>query len=226
MPGNNRLASGDYRQARNLFTRFLFFFFYLIYEPLAFSYDLVAWVVSLGRWKTWVYSALPDLPGPRILELGHGSGHLQLALHKKGIHAFGVDRSAPMGRLAYKRLATAKHTPNLVRASAEHLPFSGQTFDQLVATFPSEYIAQTKTLSEAHRALVQTGKFVVLPVAWIRGNRIWDRLAAWLFRVTGQAPNWDSRFSQPLRRAGFSVEERRVHLSGSEVILIIGKPIY
>ena len=217
---------GDSRPSPSLFARFLFSFFYLIYEPLAWSYDLVAWVVSLGRWKNWVYSTLPELPGPRVLELGHGPGHLQTALHKNGIQVIGIDRSAPMGRLAYRRLIAANHTPNLVRASAEHLPFPPNAFDQIVATFPSEYIVQIPTLAESNRVLMSEGRLVILPVAWIRGNRIWDRAAAWLFHVTGQAGTWDTRYSDPLRRAGFTVEEKHVKLPGSEVMLVIGKPIH
>lgn len=214
---------GGQPPAPNLFTRFLRFFFYLIYEPFAWCYDFVAGVVSLGRWKSWVFSTLPDLPGPRVLELGHGPGHLQLALRQKGIQAFGVDRSVTMGRLARSRLAKAGYTPNLVRARAEDLPFQASAFNQLVATFPSEYIIHPSTLSEAKRMLTCHSKLVVLPVAWILGNRIWNRVAAWLFRVTGQAPDWEPRFSDPLRAAGFSVEEKPIELIDSKVMLIIGK---
>jgi ubiquinone/menaquinone biosynthesis C-methylase UbiE len=215
---------GGQRPAPNLFTRFLIFFFYLIYGPLAWSYDLVAWVVSLGRWESWIRSTLPELPGLRILELGHGPGHLQLALHQKGLLAFGLDRSAQMGRLAHRRLSRKSLSPYLVRASADHMPFANRTFDQLVATFPSEYIFQSDTLNEARRLLDQNGRFIVVPVAWIRGNQSWDRAAAWLFRVTGQAAAWNSHFAYPLRHAGFTVEEKRVALSGSEVMLLIAQP--
>jgi ubiquinone/menaquinone biosynthesis C-methylase UbiE len=211
---------GDLRTSPNFITRFLRFFFFLIYEPFAWSYDLVAWIVSLGRWNSWVTSTLPELPGPRVLELGHGPGHLQLALRQKGIRAFGIDRSAPMGRIASRRLRRAKVTPYLVRAKAEHLPFPINAFDQLVATFPSEYIIQPATLSEIKRLLANNGKVLILPVAWIRGNKLLDRAAAWLSRVTGQAPNWDPRFIEPLRRAGFFVKEKRIELLGSEVMLI------
>ncbi|MCL5428446.1 MAG: methyltransferase domain-containing protein [Chloroflexi bacterium] len=214
---------GDQRPAPSLLTRFLIFFFYLLYQPLAWSYDLVAWLVSLGRWKTWVYTSLPELSGPRVLELGHGPGHLQQALHRQGIQVFGIDRSPQMARIAYRRISRGGAAPKLVRASAEHLPFTGHVFDQLVATFPSEYIVQPATLSEARRVLISGGKLVVLPVAWIRGNRLWERLAAWLFRVTGQAPDWDSLFSDPLRKAGFAVAEKRIELAGSEVMQVIAK---
>jgi ubiquinone/menaquinone biosynthesis C-methylase UbiE len=215
--------SGDLRASPNLITRFLRFFFYLIYEPFAWSYDIVAWLVSLGRWKNWIFGTLPELPGPRVLELGHGPGHLQIALNQKGIHVFGIDRSAQMGRIAYRRLVKARAAPNLVRATADHLPFPPKVFDQLVATFPSEYIVLSATLEEAKRGLSPRGKFVILPVAWIRGTLPWDLLAAWLFHVTGQAPSWNKRFSDPLRRAGFVVDEKMVRIKDSEVMLITAR---
>ena len=55
-----------------LLTRFLGFFFHLLYHPFAWAYDLIAWTVSLGRWKDWVESVVPFIKGMRVLELGHG----------------------------------------------------------------------------------------------------------------------------------------------------------
>ena len=54
-------------------------FFQLLYHPFAWAYDLVAGLVSLGRWKSWVLCGLPLLAG-RVLEIGFGPGHLQAAL--------------------------------------------------------------------------------------------------------------------------------------------------
>ncbi len=45
------------------------FFFRLLYHEFAFTYDLVAAVVSFNRWKDWVMSVLPFLAGKRILEI-------------------------------------------------------------------------------------------------------------------------------------------------------------
>src|SRR5512132_3245594 len=80
------------------------FFFYLLYHPFAFAYDLVATTVSLGRWKDWVLSVIPFIEGTRILEIGHGPGHLQRNLLSRDLFAVGVDESAQMGRLAGKNL--------------------------------------------------------------------------------------------------------------------------
>src|SRR5512143_2186632 len=83
--------------------------FYLLYHPFAFTYDLVAATVSLGRWKAWVFSILPYVEGTRLLELGHGPGHLQRILRDRGLASVGLDESAPMGNLARKRLRQAGH---------------------------------------------------------------------------------------------------------------------
>jgi ubiquinone/menaquinone biosynthesis C-methylase UbiE len=126
---------------------FLRLFFRLLYHEFAWSYDLVAWLVSLGRWKRWVFTSLPYLTGPSILELGHGPGHLQAALAGKGLSVAGVDASRQMTRQAYRRLQREKYQPRLARAKAPALPFAAHSFDQVVATFPTEYILQPGSLA-------------------------------------------------------------------------------
>jgi len=209
------------RPAPNLPARFLRFFFYLIYQPLAWSYDLVAWLVSLGQWKFWILSPLPWLTGPRVLELGHGPGHLQVALHQNALHAFGLDQSRQMGILARRRLRKAGFHGALSGGIAQHLPFPAKTFDQVVATFPSEYIIHEDTLANIRRVLRPGGTLIVLPVAWIRSQRPFGRLAAWLFRVTGQAEAWSGLFSEKFRNAGFLVEEKRIMFPDSELVLLV-----
>src|SRR6266545_6817971 len=65
-------------------TGFMRLFFRLLYHPFAWSYDLVAATVSLGRWKGWVKTATGLLTGPRVLELGFGPGHMQTYLVESG----------------------------------------------------------------------------------------------------------------------------------------------
>jgi SAM-dependent methyltransferase len=207
--------------AENLPTRFLRFVFYLLYQPFAWSYDLVAWLVSLGQWKTWIATTVPYLPGPRVLELGHGPGHLQAALHASGIQAFGLDRSPQMIRRAAGMLNRTGAAPNLVRAVAEHLPFRNQSFDQIASTFPAEYISHRETLLEVQRVLRPARTFVVLPVAWLRGTQILGILVGGLLRATGQANNWDGSFTRLLTNEGFRVVEKKVSLPRSELVLLI-----
>lgn len=50
-------------------------------------------------------SVVPFIEGDRILEIGHGPGHLQRILLLRGLFAVGIDESAQMGRLAKRNRA-------------------------------------------------------------------------------------------------------------------------
>ncbi len=220
------------------------FFFYLLYHPFAFTYDGVAAAVSLGRWKAWVLSVVPFIEGTRILEIGHGPGHLQGVLLSRSLVAVGIDESAPMGRLAKRTLArvlSAKSNSsnnqqpqqqhaytriNLTRGIAQHLPFSSESFDTVIATFPSKYIADARTLPEVKRCLTNGGRFIVLPVALHRGRGILDRMMSLLFRVTHQSPQdsieiFSKRFERPFIEAGFQVEIKQVEVKSSLLVIVI-----
>lgn len=200
-------------------------FFHLLYHQFAWAYDLVAATVSLGRWKGWVLSALPSLDG-RVLEIGFGPGHLQVALHEHDTQTFGLDESRQMSRQAGRRLRRKGFRTDLLRAAAGQIPFPNNSFETVVSTFPSEYIFEAHTLAEIQRVLTPGGRLVVLPAAWITGSGSMERLAAWLFRVTGEAgeigrllPGMRKR----LREGGFEVRHELVEYPGSRVLLVIGK---
>jgi ubiquinone/menaquinone biosynthesis C-methylase UbiE len=197
-------------------------FFLLLYHQFAWSYDLVSWTVSLGRWKAWVEAVVPFLPGPKILEVGHGPGHLQAALYSRGIWSCGLDESRWMSAIASKR------SSRLVSGLAQKLPFSNEAFSQVVATFPAEFIFEVATLTEIFRVLEPEGNFVLLPIAWITGKRFFERMAAWLFRFTGEAPEKtpdliSKYFSGPLEQAHFQVSSHIIEIGSSEILLIIAQ---
>lgn len=216
------------------------FFFYLLYHPLAFAYDLVAATVSLGRWKDWVLSVVPYIEGTRILEIGHGPGHLQRVLLSRQLLAVGIDASRQMGRLA-KRTMTRSLTAGindstlgnnaytqiqLTQGLAQKLPFPNHSFDTVVATFPAEYIFRSETLSEAQRVLVEGGRFVILPGATILGRSVMDHLMALIFHITGQSvPNLGEvlkeRASKPFGDAGFHLQIHEVTIKSSLVFIIV-----
>lgn len=204
-------------------------FFYLLYHPFAWSYDFVAWTVSLGRWRDWVKSIVPFIQGRRVLELGHGPGHLQRILLDMGLLAVGLDESRQMGYLAKKHLSHIDYTQlALIRGLGQDLPFCAQAFDTVVATFPAEYIFEEQTLSEVHRTLTNEGKLIVLPVAWVTGRGPLDRFAAWLFSVTGQAPSDLSEMSithllEPFITTGFRVETKRIEVKSSLTLIVIAE---
>jgi SAM-dependent methyltransferase len=199
--------------------------FWLLYHQFAWAYDLVAAVVSLGRWQDWVRTALPHLEG-RVLELGFGPGHLQTALHQKGAEAFGLDESRQMLRQAAGRLKKAGYPPRLSRGHAQSLPFPAASFERVAATFPSEYIFDPRTLAEIYRVLRPGGSLVLIPVAWITGGRLLERAAAWLLSVSGW--NLAARSLRPLVEArfvaaGFEVRSEIVEIPGSRVMLVLAR---
>lgn len=183
---------------------------------------MVAWLVSLGRWKNWVFSTLPMLSGPRVLELGHGPGHLQTGLAKKGLTGFGLDRSRQMGAIAKSRSQKAGKPSRLMRGEAGRLPFVSGAFDEVVATFPTESILSDQGLREARRVLKDQGRLVVVPTGWITGGSPLERLAAWLFRATGQAGDWGTGLQAKLEAAGFAASLEAIDLPGSRVALLRG----
>jgi ubiquinone/menaquinone biosynthesis C-methylase UbiE len=203
-------------------------FFRLLYHELAWSYDLVAAVVSLGRWNEWVQSVMPFVEGPRVLELAYGTGRLQRALRGRQL-AFvtGIDESRPMARLARRRLAS-RHRPacSLVQARAQSLPYCGQTFDTVVATFPTDFMIDLDTLHEIRRVLRASGRLVVVAAAWIVSRQLHDRAAAWLFRSTRQSPDMQpvaaaAQFMNPLETAGFKTSFQCVGVRGSTVLIVV-----
>jgi ubiquinone/menaquinone biosynthesis C-methylase UbiE len=208
-----------------LVSNFLRLFFYLLYGPFAWIYDWVATFVSLGLWKQWVLEVVSDLHAPRVLELGHGPGHLQKALAERDIWSCGLDLSPQMGRLVRNRLKDLGFRPNLINGFGQRLPFANGSFPQVVATFPTEYIMDACTLAEVHRVLTPGGELIVMPVAWITGTRSLERAAALLFRVTGQAPEWDEQALAPALEAGFDLQVEKRALKSSELLIIHARKI-
>ncbi|MEK6750902.1 MAG: methyltransferase domain-containing protein [Chloroflexota bacterium] len=201
-----------------LFQRFMRFFYHLLYHPFAFTYDLVAAAVSFGKWKDWVFCILPFINGTRILELGHGPGHLQRLLLDRGLVAVAIDESTQMATLAKRRLGPSHQ---LTRALAQALPFQSEAFDTLVATFPSEYIFDLHTFSEAHRVLRNRGRFIVLLAAWPK-----NPFLAWLFKVTGESPSEaeesiKSKTKERLADTEFNLEVEIVEVKSSKLLIVV-----
>ena len=199
------------------------FFFHLIYHQLAWTYDLVAAVVSLGRWKGWVQCALPYVKG-RVLEIGYGPGHLQVSLHQHGFEAYGLDESRQMSRQAGRRLKRRGFHANLVRGLAGGLPFPSNSFETVAATFPSETIFAVQALAECRRVLVPGGRLVIIPTAWITGSGRLERLAAWLFQVTGEVGSIGAilpGMRKRLKSAGLEVRHELVETRGSRVLVLL-----
>jgi ubiquinone/menaquinone biosynthesis C-methylase UbiE len=210
---------------RRIITRVMRVFFSLLYHQFAWAYDVVAWAVSFGMWKDWVKSVLLHLESDPVLELGFGPGHLQLALHGKRILAFGLDESPQMCALAHRRLIKFKIPSRLVRGNVKTIPFPNDYFRHIVATFPSEYIANPRTLAEVYRVLQPGCNLIILLATRISGSGIHERALAWLYRITGETPMVSPRLLESFQRAGFQPQIVEINHKSNHLIYILAKKI-
>ena len=204
--------------------RLLRVFFRLLYHEFSWSYDLVANLVSFGRWQEWTRSIMPYLADGPILELGTGSGHLQLSLNQTGRTVFGLDLSPQMLRITRQRLSADGFTPKLARGTGRLLPFATGTFQNVTATFPTEYLFQPETLAEIARVLAPGGRLIVLPMVFITGRSLLQRMVAWLYRVTGQSAQQEAVFKQDpfmvFKTAGFAITQHLIEEQGVSLLVI------
>lgn len=222
---------------RKLWVALIRFGFRLLYYELAWTYDWVSWLVSLGEWRRWQQAALPFVQGPNILEIGYGPGHMLVALQADGHTVFGVDLSPHMGRQARRRLHQKQLLANLVRAKVQLLPFESAVFHTVFSTFPTDYIVDPDTLTAIHRVLRGNGRLIVVPEGHLTGRGGMHRLIGWLFRITGQrsgpfsvdeAQNWpDLTLWQPFRQrfaaAQFNLTIETVTLPRSQATILIAE---
>ena len=228
--------------------RLVRFGFHLLYNQMAWTYDVVSWLVSLGEWRHWQRAALPylasntkqlDVEAARfILEIGHGPGHLLLELAAAGKQVVGLDLSSNMGRMAQNRLQRAGHQAQLIQGNVQELPFPEGSFDAVLSTFPTDFIVDPATLAAVHRALGENGRFVIIPAAHLTGKGIIHRLIDSLFRLTGQqkegvemetaCPRVDmGAVWQPLQQrfahAGFETSIKQIQRPRSSITLIVAQ---
>lgn len=197
----------------SLYQRLIRWLFQRLYHEFAWSYDLIAWLVSGGYWQRWVLAALPALRG-RVLELGCGPGYLQQALAARPGVA-GLDASPAMLRRA------ARFTNRLVRADARRLPFADASFDTVCATFPAEYILDPATHAEIRRVLAPDGQLVIVDGGRLEGGygRLIDAIYCliWLGRNPPDLPE-----SVPFGKVRMRVQ--RVTIGHSSVLVMTGRP--
>lgn len=185
------------------------FGFRLLYNEMAFTYDLVSFVVSLGEWRSWQRAALKHLRVPAsgiVLELAHGTGNLQLDLYGAGYRTIGYDLSPYMGRITRSKLLGRGLSPQLVRGKAQQLPFVDAHFGAVISTFPTDFIIQPATLREVHRVLEPNGQFIIVPNGVLTGGGVAEAGLEWLYKVTGQREGSSNPIGDYFSAYGFEAE--------------------
>ncbi|MFW5692399.1 MAG: methyltransferase domain-containing protein [Chloroflexota bacterium] len=211
--------------------RLVRFGFRLLYNEMAFTYDTVSRLVSLGQWRGWQRSALQMLPPQArdgvVLELAHGTGDLQLDLKSAGYRTIGFDLSAQMGRIARRKLIQHGWEPRLVRGMAQSLPFADAQFPAIVCTFPSPFIFEQATLDELARVLHPAGRLVIVLSGVFTGRGPVRGVLELLYRITGQRGDTvhdvGARLRQLFVSSPFTIQVVHIPCHKSEAVLILAE---
>ena len=163
-----------------------------------------------------------DQAGLRILEVGCGTGHWLRVLQESEDYVTGLDYSVEM----LARARTSVPDMDLIRGSAQHLPWSAGSFDRVFCINAIHHFADKPAfLIEVRRVLCPGGMFLTIGLDPHSGIDQWhvydyfkesleidrqrypslDRLRAWLGEagfencITHEVEHWDYRI--PAREA-------------------------
>jgi SAM-dependent methyltransferase len=138
-------------------------------------YWLASTIPFAGQWRVWQRLALARVTGVDTLEVGCGIGTLLGDTLERGYHARAVDRSPEMvvatrGELRRRGLPIERDTVQV--ASVQTLPFADSSFDSVISTFPTDYIADPEALRQIARVLRPGGRLVIVLGASLLPTRL------------------------------------------------------
>lgn len=139
----------------------------LLFETLyknRYLYRFASTIPFGGQWRVWQQQVLSRLHGHDVLELGCGLGDLLADMLEMGYACRAVEHSPQMVAAARDTLRKRHlgQDATVIQGSAQGLPFSDETFDTVISTFPSEYIYDPDTISEVARVLRPGGRLLVI----------------------------------------------------------------
>lgn len=135
------------------------------YSQLAQIYDSLMSDVDYADWAAYLHKLMVahGVPGPRVLDLGCGTGTISLFLAQAGYSITGVDLSSDMLAIAANKGLEQGFSPSRWRnQDMRELSFSEQSFDAVVCACDGiNYLANLmeleQTLSGIHRCLAPQG---------------------------------------------------------------------
>lgn len=173
-----------------------------LYHSLAWAYDFIAWLVSFGYWSQWRLDALTYLQPGRVLEVGFGTGSLMIEMTRLGYDVIGLEPSPQMQRVASRKIKKNNLNVLRLRARAEAVPLVGGSFQNVILTFPSNYILSNGTLHEIWRVLQPDGQVVIAGFGVKFSSRVKRFLTGW-FLYNGSQLFIDN-FIKKVKSEGFT----------------------
>lgn len=135
------------------------------------GYDLLIWLVTLGRegrLREKLLNPARLKPGESVLDVGCGTGSLAIAAKRRvgaGGAVFGVDASAPMIARARNKARKAGVEVNFDDGVAESLSFPDARFDVVLNTVMLHHLprkARQQCVGEMGRVLKPGGRLLVV----------------------------------------------------------------
>ncbi len=161
-------------------------FLKLLYGPLAWAYDFIAYIVSFGEWHNWTKQIEIFLSkNEKILEVGIGTSALQKELLQKGFQIYGCDLSKKMLRISSGRLNSL--SPRIIQADNKELPLKDNYFFKVISTFPSDYVLSEDFICECKRVLRENGEIIILLSVIFPKNDLISVFYRNLYNITGQS---------------------------------------
>ena len=189
----------------NWIGRFYLWACHRLYNEFAWTYDWVSWLVSLGHWWGWRIAALDYLIGPRVLEVGFGTGDLLIEMSRQGWDVHGLELSPAMHRITARKMRRHGVWAPRVRGLIQALPFPDSTFHSIVSTYPAEFILQPLTWQEFGRVLAPGGRVIVTGASLHADNWFLQQIVHIVFGdLERSQPSWHGRVATA---AGLKVTE-------------------
>lgn len=215
-------------------------------------YWFASTVPFVGQWRTWQRLVLSRMQGNSALEIGCGLGDLLADAIEAGYECYAIEQSKEMVDAARHTLQQ-RHVGKsecVVQGVSQCLPFADCSFDNVISTFPNEYIYDLKTISEIKRVLRPNGRLIIvlganlLPVnpiqtilllipAFVYGSTNFLKyLENIKFKQYWQIDSKDTTYIDynvkfgeqiPLEEQGFCCQYERVHTSHWEAYILTGE---
>jgi ubiquinone/menaquinone biosynthesis C-methylase UbiE len=155
-----------------------------LYTRFARLYDLM--VKAFPVWRRWLGHALPEIEGPRVLEVSFGTGWL-LTRYAGRYRTDGVDLNPELIAVARRNLDRTGVRADLRQGRVEALPYPDATFDTVVNTMAfTGYPDGAAAAAELARVLKPGGRLVLIDVNHPRdGNRLGTALVERFYKPFG-----------------------------------------
>jgi len=175
----------------------------------AFGYDLLVWLLSLGRERAYREKTLELAglkPGESVLDVGCGTGSLAIAARRqvgpRG-KVYGIDASPEMIARAHKKANKSSADVTFENALAERMPFPNATFDVVFITTVLHHLpdkARRQCLHEVRRVLKPAGRLLAVDF----GGPVSER-RSWVARFHRHGRIDLSRLTSLVSEAGLNV---------------------